>query len=298
MGGTTRAPGIVPRGPGPSLLTAASRLPQGIDWRSGIEYRQTHCFAADQWAFCPGVDDEKPSPSGVGLADFYPFVGLVAAQCDWLLRINAEGEFDPETRSQLDAASAWLLSNELWTGLTNTGDSVNPSLQAPFPGAVDEFDETHIINSGGALNPVDAIGRLLAAYAAGTFVGGATLHVPLRLVPILVQNGTIDLTGQVLGVDGLAVVSPGPGYPDAGNTGPRVSGDTDGLPATAAQVWVYVTGPVEYEMAPVRLEPEQAESRWLDRRTNQYYVLAERQMIYRFDPCAIWAALITVPTAN
>jgi len=59
-----------------------------------------------------------------------------------------------------------------------------------------------------------------------------------------------------------------------------------------------VTGPVEYEMAPVRLEPEQAESRWLDRRTNQYYVLAERQMIYRFDPCAIWAALITVPTAN
>lgn len=300
MGSPTRAPGIVPRGPGPSLLTAAARLPQGIDWRDGISFRPTHCFAAGRWAQCPGVNDEKAGPSNPDLADFFPFTAYVPAQCDWVLPENAEGEFDPEVRAQLEASSAWELSRELWTAETNASDTANrsPGLQRPFPGETDEFDETHIIASGAALAPVDAIGRLLAAYADGTHAGGAVLHIPTRLVPILIQNGTISSAGSVLGVDGLATVSPGPGYPGAGATGPRVSGTPGGLEAAAGEVWVFVTSPVEYEMAPISREPEEPAASWFDRRTNQYYVLAERRMIYRFDPCAVWAALVTVPTGS
>lgn len=300
MGLAQRIPGMVPRGPGPSLITAASRLPAGTDWSSGVQFRQTGCFAAGRWAQCPDVSDEKDSPSGAGIARFYPFTAYVPAQCDWVLPEHADGEFDPEVTAQLDAASAWELSRELWTAETNAADTGNrsPGLQRPFPGETDEFDPTHIINAGVALNPVDAIGRLLSAYNDGTLVGGAVLHVPTRLVTRLISAYAITVNGAVVVVPGLATVSPGPGYPGAGAHGPRTAAHTGGATAGANEEWVYVTGPVEYEMAPVTLEPEAAEARWLDRRTNQYYVVAERRMIYRFDPCAVWAALVTVPTAT
>lgn len=293
MGSPTRAPGIVPRGPGPSLLTAAARLPQGIDWRDGISFRQTHCFAAGRWGQCPGVNDEKASPSGGGLASFFPFTGYVSAQCDNVLPTNEAGEFAPEVRAQLDAASAWELSRELWTGETNAdGADASPGLQRPFPGETDEFEPSHILNGGVAANPIDAIGQLLETYANATEVGGAVLHIPLALIPLLVQNGTISLNGQVMTVGGIATVAPGPGYPTEGTTGPRTAADPDGTEAADGHMWLYVTGPVEYDMAPVVLEPEQADARWFDRRTNQYYVVAERRMIYRFDPCAVWAILV------
>lgn len=285
-----RINGIVPRDPGSSLLTAASRFPQGIDWGQGVSFRQTHCPTVDTWAYCPGVDDKKATPSGAGLATFYPFDGYVVTECDSVLPENAAGELDPETQRQADATSAYSLSRELWEGDTNTGDSANPSLMRPFPGETDEFDPDHII-AGGPLAPVDAIGRLLAAYAEGTKMGGATLHIPPRLIPVLLQNGTISLTGQAMTVGNLAAVSPGPGYPGAGDTGP------DGAAASSAQVWMYVTSPVEYDFGAVRLEPENTVARWFDRRLNKYFVLAERKMIYRFDPCAVWAVLVTVPTA-
>jgi hypothetical protein len=298
MGQTQRIPGIVPKGPVPSLLTVSGPFPAGTNWQSGVAFRQTHLFAGGRWALCPGVDDEKDDPSGGGPADFYPFTGYVAAQCDWLSPDRAEGEYDPEVQAQLDASSAWDLSRELWVGDTNTGGSINPCLQAPFPGAADEFDPTHIINSGTAVNPVDGIGRLLAAYADGTKVGGAVLHIPLRLLTRLVADYTVVLNGAVHTVPGLAVVSGGPGYPGQGTTGPKTAAHTSGAAAGANEEWVFVTGPVETEMSPVRLEPDTPNARWLDRRTNQYYVLAEREMIFRFDPVAVWAALITVPTAS
>lgn len=298
MGLAQRIPGIVPRGPGPSLLTAASRLPQGTDWSSGIQFRQTHAFAAGRWAQCPGANDLKDSPSGGGIAAFYPFTAYVPAECDWLQQADAEGEFDPQVTAELDGASAWQLSRELWTGDTNTGGDTNPSLQQPFPGATDEFDPTHIVNAGAALNPIDAIGRLLAAYNDGTKLGGAVLHVPSRLVARLISDYDIVLSGQVLNVPGMGTVSPGPGYPGSGTTGPRTAAHTAGATAGANEEWIYATGPVEYEMAPIMLEPDQADARWLDRRTNQYYVVAERKMIYRFDPSAVWAVLVTVPTGT
>lgn len=294
MGSPTRVPGIVPRGPGPSLLTAASRLPQGTDWSNGISFRQTHCFAAGRWAQCPGVDDVKNSPCDPDVVSFFPFTAYVPAQCDNVLPGNEENEFAPEVRAEMDAASAWELSRELWTAETNAGGvDESPGLQRPFPGAADEFDPTHILNGGvAASGVVDAIGQLLEAYANGTLVGGAVLHLPLRIVPLLIQNGTLSASGQVLGVDGIAVAAPGPGYPTEGAYGPRTAANPDGAVAADGEMWLYVTGPVEYEMAPVTLEPENADARWFDRRTNQYYVLAERRMIYRFDPCAVWAILV------
>lgn len=294
MGLAQRIPGIVPRGPATSLLTAASRLPQGTDWSSGIEFRQTHCFTAGRWAQCPGVDDLKDTPSGAGIADFFPFTAYVPAQCDWLLKGIADGEFDPEVQAQMDAATAWELSRELWTGETNAGSGdASPSLQAPFPGATDQFDPGHVLNGGlVASGTIDAIGQLLEAYTAATKVGAPVLHIPQRLMPLLLQNNTVRLNGAVLVIDGLATVSPGPGYPTEGAYGPKTAAHPDGAVAADGQMWMYVTSPVEYEVAPIKLEPEQANARWFDRRTNQYYVNAERKMIYRFDPCTVWAILV------
>lgn len=294
--GTQPIAGIVPKGPGPSLLTVAGRFPAGTNWSSGISFRQTHCFAGGFWALCPAGDDEKPEPDGGGTASFYPFTGLVPAGCDWVLQENAEARFDPENRDQLEAASAWFMSRELWTGATNADNQyASPSLQAPEPGETDEFPAANIIS--GPLGPVEAIGRLLAAYHEGTKVGGAVLHIPDALIPSLLTDGTISVNGQVLGVGGLASVSPGPGYPSgAGTFGPKTAGSPNGLAAAADQVWMFISGPVEAEMGPITREPDNPEARWFNRRTNQYYVVAERQMIYRFDPCAVWAVLVDVPT--
>lgn len=294
MGLPQRIRGIVPKGPVASLLTAAGRLPAGTDWRSGVAFRQTHCAASGRWALCPGVDDEKDSPSGIDLAAFFPFTGYVPAQCDWMQQENAQAEFDPEVMQQLEAASAWELSRELWTGETNAGgENASPSLQAPFPGETDEFDPTHVFSS--AASPRDAIANLIAAYADHTKVAGAVLHIPLVLMPHLLTENTLRLNGSVFELPGLAAVSPGPGYPDDGTTGPKTQAHPAGAVAAAGQAWIYVTSPVETEMGPIRREPEQAIASWFDRRTNQYYVLAEREMIYRFEPCAVWAALVTVP---
>lgn len=299
MSGARRVPGIAPKGPAASLLTAARPLPDGTDWKSGIGFRESHVFASGAWAECP--TGSKATPCDCAAAYFYPFTEYVAIQADWVTRLQAEeeGGFDPEAQAEVDAASAWYLSRELWTGATNVGNHfATPGLQRPFPGATDEFDPTHILNAGGALNPVDAIGQLLEAYADGTKMGGAVLHVPLRLATRLIADYTFVLDGNMLALRGLALVSPGPGYPGAGNTGPRTQAHSSGASAAAGQEWVYVTSPVEYAMGPVMMEPEDPDSRWWDPRTNQYYVNAERRMIFRFDPHAVWAALVTVPTAS
>lgn len=281
-------PGILPTRPQVSLLTVAARL-QEAEWNRGVRHRQAGCPNFHVRGHCQTGAKEEPEDSS--LATFYPFFVYVPVQCDSLTEGQA-AELAAEATQQEDAVTPYAASRELWTGSANAGAYENPSLQSPEPG--EPFDPSRLVLAGAATNPVNLIGALLAAYADETGGGGAVLHVPLRIVPALTQNGTIRQDGSVYRV-GDALVSPGPGYPwGAGDFGPRTALSPGGLAALATQVFIYVTGPVEHAEGPITVSPD-PELRWRDRRTNLWYALAERQAILRFDPCTVFAGLATVP---
>jgi hypothetical protein len=58
--------------------------------------------------------------------------------------------------------------------------------------------------------------------------------------------------------------------------------------------WIYVTGPVEYGLGPVRLFPELPAER-VQYRQNLYALMAERDAIVRFDTDCVFAVQVYNP---
>ena len=190
------------------------------------------------------------------------------------------------------ASTAWEFGREFWTGETvNSVVPNNPSLQLPFPGSV--FPTSHIGSS--VIDPVVGMGNLIQAYEDGTHEGGALVHAPAIVMPYLLAEKQITQQGDIyLGPCGTIVV-PGPGYPVSGATGPKTLAAPTGMTAAANQAWMFITGPVEKALTDIVIRPEDPAMRFFDPRTNLWRVWAERQAIYRFDPAAVWAQLISVP---
>ena len=280
----------------PSLLTSARKTPFGYDvWRSGITFRDTALLIGGRWPYSPGSShDDKADAVPPQLAEFIPFTVYLPVTCDELT-YSREDDLTAEAIVNAEANTAWEVGRELWTGATvNDAVADNPSLQLPFPSSV--FTGSHILS--GPVNPVNGLGLLVQAYEDGTHKGGVMIHVPAVLIPYLLDHFAITQQGSVyIGPSGSVVV-PGPGYPaGSGAYGPKTSAAPNGTTATAGQVWMYATGPVEYDLTPIRILPEEERNRWAERRTNLWQVWAERQAIVRFDPSAVWAVLTTVPTA-
>lgn len=281
--------GIRPVAPaGGTILDAGYPLPPG-DWRSGVASRSSGCIAGHPWAaICPTaahIDTGKVNAPAIGEAEVRPFQFYVPWACDWVTP-DQYAEMDAEARGNIEAVSAWHLSRELWTGVAN--DRENDSANRDNPTLMSEA-----IDIGGVepANAVFALGALLAEYAGCTQAGGATLHVPIILVPYLTNQGVLKMDGNQLVGPLNTRVSAGPGYPGPGPWGP------DGEVAPAGSVWMYVTGPVEYALAEPVLEPDRAERRF-DRRRNRYEIWAERRGIVRFNPCCVSAMLVDIPNST
>jgi len=186
-------------------------------------------------------------PDGCDVAPFYAE--------DW----NARGE------DALKAYTPWAISNELDTGAM----SGNPSLIST---AVD-------ISSGAAIPIVSALSALIRARVNRGLGGIATAHVPAWLVPSLADHYQLDDAGAAH-AGGILRISPGPGY-----TGfsPTSSGH---VAPPVGEGWIYITGPVEYEVGPITTQPDQDHQQRL---TNRVEVYSERAGILRFDPCGVFA---------
>lgn len=290
--------GIAALEPKPSLLTSARRLPFGYDvWRTGITFRDTSLAVGSRWPYSPAAGrPDKVDAVAPGIPVFVPFTIYLPSECDDSA-YTRDDELADEARRNADAVTAWNVARELWTGETvNDVVADNPSLQGPFPGATDEFAAAHMFAT--AENPVTALGQLIQAYQDGTQKGGVTIHAPVVVVPYLLAEKVITRQGDVYVGPSGSIIVPGPGYPaGAGDFGPRTAAEPTGTPASADQVWMYATGPVEYDLTDVRLLPEEERLRRSDPRTNLWNVWAERQAIVRFDPAAVWASLVTVPQA-
>lgn len=278
----TKGAGFEPIGPirqsrpAVSILTAARALP-AVNWHSGISWRDSVPLVGYRREFCDTSD--AADPGEITQPAFYPYWIYVPYVCDW---VTDDASFRDDAMSAADAVTPWHVARELWTGET---EDENPSLQSV---ATDE-------SAADAVHPVTALGTLLEAYEDCSQSGGATVHVPTAAIASLLSHGVVKQQGDVYYGPNGSVISPGPGYPTAATgTGPADADDPD---AGAGNVWMYVTGPVEYALDPVAVPLTDLEAHF-NRRTNRYEITAQRLAIHRFDPECVFAVRAYVPSPS
>ena len=250
-----------------SILTAARTLPAGTEWRDGISFLPNGCSPASGYPNCEvvSISPEKCSPAANTRASFMPWLFYVPDGCD-TKPFYAE-DWDARGSEALGAYTPWAISLELDTGAM----SGSPSLRST---AVD-------ISGVGAVDVATAVGSLIRARVEQGFGGVATLHVPAWLIPNMDEDALLDRTGgQLTAAAGMARVSPGPGYTGASPD------STLNVTPPPGEGWVYITGPVEYELGPIFTHPSQAEQ---EHRMNTAEIYSERAGIFRFDPCGVFA---------
>lgn len=258
--------------PPSSILTAARRLPAGTNWRGGIAHLPNGCSSANNWPTCDVDEAPEPkcAPTDVSVAEFDSWQIYVPDGCDvapfWTEDWNAR------SAEALEAYTAWALSRELDTGAA----TANPSLRS----TADD------ISGAGAVNVSAAISTLIRARVEAGFGGVMTAHIPAWLIPPALDHYQLEPNGPATTSLGLVRVSLGPGYT---GIGPTTTGNV--VPA-AGQGYIYMTGPVEYELSPV--ESLLSDHRDQNLRTNMIEAYAERFAIYRFDPCGVFAVLASV----
>lgn len=284
--------------PGPSDLPNTV-TPSRASWRSGVSWEDISCQPASSWPWCPEGDAEKDLPvNGDGAVKAWPFMIYVPLSCDF--RLDRD-ELERQARVTVEAKSAFRFARALWMGEGLPDSAEQPTLRRVA---------TDISPGGSAVDLDDAVAVLLARYETATGgAGGATLHIPsVMLTGALggVPGGSVvaRLEGSVYRGPLGSVVSPGPGYPFGESTegpdgfGPALDPEADPVEYQGTaddEVWVYVSGPVEYALADPFL-PEEAVTA-AELRRNVTEVLAERPAIVRFDPCPVFAARAITPVS-
>lgn len=277
-------------------------------WRTGITWSLRACQPSYAEKLCPAYDPDDPEDRRHAPADndgpvhVAPFKLYAPLSCQWTSQAAGQRLAD-DARGLLSAHTARGIARALWLGEGLDDLPGAPTLRrsatniTPVPGTPIDLD--------------DAVAALLAAYDDCTGgSGGAVLHIPGTLM--VNAQGGIPGGGTVARMEGNfyrgplgSVISPGPGYPhgassnDHGGFGPLddETPDEGVTPSTylgnaADQVWVYVTGPLEYAAGEIVVMPEREEERRNYMRTNTYEVWAERMAIVRFDPCCVFAVLV------
>lgn len=284
--------------PTPSLLTSARPLPQ-VDWSTGIAWTPS-CIPSFAWERCPDSDAEKESNFTIDPVATEPFTIYTPVKCAW---VTTEGgdRLSAMATELTEVHTAYQLARALWMGHGLTDDADDTYGKVPTLRRVATDVGTGQL--GGAAPLDDVVAVLLEQYEECTGGnGGAVLHMPSVLIPAALGGG--DGGARVAWPEGSiyrgplgSVISPGPGYPHdysvqgADGHGPLVSA---GPPEVYRgngynEVWVYVTGPVEYAVSAIAA-PNEDDERRMPLRMNEYEVIAERQAIIRFDPCCVLAA--------
>jgi hypothetical protein len=318
---TRRGQGIDPipiQAPTPSILTTARPrtsddfgvrvpVPDEVDvpdgaldpaktsWRTGVSWVQSVCAPSSNQGFCPSADDTEMGDmpeGGWGLVTSMPFWQFTPIECEWAVD---DSEVQAAAEALTDARAAWGLGRALWLGEGLPADLDQPTLR----------NSATIAPGGDAATPIEeAVALLLAAYELGTQgLGGQTLHIPGPLMVSALGGGDGGIIcrpeGNFYRGPNGSVVSPGPGYPfgpsddDADGFGPYNLAASPGFYEgnSADETWIYITGPVEYALSKVMpLMPTGGL-----RRQNRHKAWAMSQLIFRFDPCTAYAALVESP---
>lgn len=255
------------------LLSVASLLPSGTDWKRGIDYVPEGCVTPDAIPICGDVT--KHDPAVQDAIHFDPF-GVVATDgCNdpWMMN----DEFRERASRTLNMGQSSILARELLNS-TVTG---NPDLQGTA------VDLTALMTSPGPVGWVEGATALLYAMTNAGYVGDVWLHAPQWLLP----SFNASEVGDIDPATRQAYIGPHPVVFDAGYSGLIGPGGGDGGAEPNIAGWVYATGPVEYAFG------DELSADGLvagDNATNSRFVAAERPGILRFDACHVFGVLVEV----
>lgn len=284
-----------------SLLQSVSAVPG--DWRSGV------CFTSRAWAnygwpdcvpdweACNSVTlADKPVGSGFSADDSSGTTGdlRVGPACELVCfdpftvytPVTEEsvtpddiGRLTSEARAAHEAMLSYAVAKVLAGGGPGAGDGIVFGHAALHPFCIEDNDVDLETAAGAALdvalNPKNALAALLHWYGCTErSSGGAMLHAPLALLPGLIADGVVAQVGnRYIGPAGVVVVA------DAGYCDMSAAGADH-----AATGFLYISGPVEVSTGgPTVINGAEFE----DARMNQWALLIEERVIYRFDPRSV-----------
>lgn len=292
---------ILPEEPEVSLLRGASPYSGGGDpfltiggFSDGFD-TEVECGRSCGWPTC--ASDPIPDKIVAGLGDetrFRPIWLYYAESC------GAPTDYSDVVAERalrmLLATQSAPLATQLWAGTVDPGQPTLRSTAALPPGGAT------------AISPVAALARVVSARRRVSGSGHVVVHAPWVLAPHLVSAQVVRRSGGAFVGDGFKVIFDN-GYPDDGgivipgvglnHSGPAV---VPNGPPTPGEVWIYATGRVEVELAPVNDGPQSQGAQGRPRfvhvnpRRNEWMVLVERLAFYRFDPCSVYAHSVSVPT--
>lgn len=264
-------------------------------WRSGVSWVQA-CQLSNVFPLCPDPENSgfgDPTPDAYGHVESAPFWVSTPLACEWSTMPN---EVYDRTRELTIAHTPYGMGRALWMGA---------GFDDPFGQMTLRNTAVDVSPGGAATDLDDAVALLLATYEQETQgEGGQLIHMPGIMVTSAL--GGVPGGGFVMKPEGDiyrgplgSIVSPGPGYPwgatvdGEDGAGPLIDSSPPAFAGNEAdEVWVYISGPVEYALSDVLLlHPDDATGA----RTNTVDVWAVREAIYRFEPCKVWAAKALLP---
>lgn len=271
-----------------------------VQWRDG----DTHWQAGVEWQTICGdastTFDEcvlNNAVTGTGIAEPEPKVGNATLQTFGATPFTVVGQVDCSAVGFYEDSTAWaeqvLLRNEMfeverafWTGVAGvSNDVVFPHLAADTElvdaeaGASEVTLQLAATVVTGAASCISVALGLLEEQFADCYRGSGVIHVPVALLPLLMENWLVtDVGGRLVTRSGNLVAVSG-GY-------------TGSSPAGALAVgvrWMYMTPPIFGYRGDVRTF-QRVET--LDRSVNSVFAIAERNYLLGYDCC-----LFAVPVA-
>lgn len=266
------------------LNVVQPETPEDGHWEGGITWDNNFCTDIHSTVgFCPipGEDSQTKTAN----RDFQaccadPFILYGSYNCPPVGRTAKEAFEIAQDRLFLRESKE--AERVFWTGLTDGGIDVNPSLA--FGNSTCEDTLIDLTPKAGPVGVVASFGALESALGECS-PGTGVIHANYGLASLLAAHKLIfkgDEPDTLETITGQKLVF-GTGYP---GTGP------DNIPAVPGTTWVFATGPMVIWRSEVFLTPERfAEA--VDIRLNNVKVYAER--VYAFGwSCCYFAMKVTL----
>lgn len=257
------------------LLTVTEpQTPEDGHWEGGITWDDDLCTSIHSTVnYCP-IPDSEPNRRILD-RDFQsccadPFTIYASYDCPPIGNVASDA-FDI-AKKRLDIREGRELERVFWTGITEEGTEVNPSLA--FGNSECGSMPIDLTGPGGPVGIVASMAVLESALGACA-PGSGVIHANYGIASFLTANRLIfdkgdawfTVTGQRLAI--------GAGYPGSG------PGNTSAAPGTT---WIFATGPLVIYRSEVRLTPERFVEA-MDAKINSVQVLAERTYAVGWSCC-------------
>lgn len=265
------------------LLTVATPVtPADGHWEGGITWDNELCTEVHSTSLqCPPVADPKIAERDFEACCADPFVLYGSYDCPPVGR-KATDAFRIATE-RLRVHESRELERVFWTGVTDSGETVNPSLAFGNNTCGTEPVDLTVANPG--LNVLGGLAVLESALV-DCAPGGGVIHVNYGVAPFLAHHNLIYRDGDTWYTVTGQRLAFGAGYPGSG---------PENVAAAAGTTWMFATGPIGIWRSDIFLTPERLDQA-VDRDINDVTVFAERVWAVGWS-CCLFAINVTLDCA-